>query len=138
MAQAVPYATSLSAAVSQDTVPEDRGAAGLWQTLRKLDTWASLMLITAHPDDEDGGMLTFESRGAGVRTIAAVSYPRRRRAERNVSGLVRCPRTPADAGIVTGRSVLRYRTIVDARRRLRILEDHRRGLRPVGQGTRAL
>lgn len=67
-AQAVPYATSISPAVSQDTVPEDRGAAGLWQTLRKLDTWASLMMITAHPDDEDGGMLTYESRGAGVRT----------------------------------------------------------------------
>jgi LmbE family N-acetylglucosaminyl deacetylase len=67
-AQAVPYATSITPAVSQDTVPEDRGAAGLWQTLRKLDTWASLMMITAHPDDEDGGMLTYESRGAGVRT----------------------------------------------------------------------
>ncbi len=68
MAQAVPYATTIAPAVSQDTVPEDRGAAGLWQTLRKLDTWASLMLITAHPDDEDGGMLTYQSRGAGVRT----------------------------------------------------------------------
>ncbi len=69
-AQAVPYATSITPAVSQDTLPEDRGAAGLWQTLRKLDTWASLMTIVAHPDDEDGGMLTYESRGAGVRTIA--------------------------------------------------------------------
>ena len=66
--QAVPYATTISPATSQETVPEDRGAAGLWQTLRKLDTWASLMMITAHPDDEDGGMLTYESRGAGVRT----------------------------------------------------------------------
>src|SRR5664279_1233429 len=48
-AQAVPYATSITPAVSQDTLPEDRGAAGLWQTLRKLDTWASLMTIVAHP-----------------------------------------------------------------------------------------
>jgi LmbE family N-acetylglucosaminyl deacetylase len=24
-------------------------------------------MITAHPDDEDGGMLTYESRGAGAR-----------------------------------------------------------------------
>ncbi|HVJ09172.1 MAG TPA: PIG-L family deacetylase [Acidisarcina sp.] len=67
-AQAVPYATTIRPATSQESVPEDRGAAGLWQTLRKLDTWASLMMITAHPDDEDGGMLTYESRGAGVRT----------------------------------------------------------------------
>ncbi len=46
----------------------ERGAAALWQDLQRLNTWASLMMITAHPDDEDGGMLTYESRGMGVRT----------------------------------------------------------------------
>ncbi|HWZ31990.1 MAG TPA: PIG-L family deacetylase [Bryobacteraceae bacterium] len=35
--------------------------------LRELQTRASLMLFTAHPDDEDGGMLTYESRGQGAR-----------------------------------------------------------------------
>jgi LmbE family N-acetylglucosaminyl deacetylase len=49
-------------------LPENRGAAGLYESLRRLDTTASLMMIVAHPDDEDGGMLTFESRGLGVRT----------------------------------------------------------------------
>lgn len=67
-AQAVPYSTSIAPAAAPESLPEDRGCAGLWQTLRKLETWASLMMITAHPDDEDGGMLTYESRGAGVRT----------------------------------------------------------------------
>jgi len=47
----------------------DRGAAGLWQLLLKLHTRASLIHITAHPDDEDGGMLTYESRGQGARVI---------------------------------------------------------------------
>ena len=47
----------------------DRGTAGLWQTLLKLHTRASLLMLTAHPDDEDGGMLTYQSRGQGVRTI---------------------------------------------------------------------
>lgn len=47
----------------------DRGASGLWQTLKKLHTRASLLHITAHPDDEDGGMLTYESRGQGVRAM---------------------------------------------------------------------
>ena len=37
------------------------------QLLRKLNTRASLMLIVAHPDDEDGGMLTYYSRGLGAR-----------------------------------------------------------------------
>jgi len=47
----------------------DRGAAGLWQTLLKLHTRASLLMLVAHPDDEDGGMLNYESRGQGARAI---------------------------------------------------------------------
>jgi LmbE family N-acetylglucosaminyl deacetylase len=49
-------------------LPFDRGSVGLSQTLKKLHTRASLAMITAHPDDEDGGMLTYESRGQGVDT----------------------------------------------------------------------
>ncbi len=48
-------------------LPIDQGARGLEQTLRKLNTRASLMFIVAHPDDEDGGMLTYCSRGLGAR-----------------------------------------------------------------------
>jgi LmbE family N-acetylglucosaminyl deacetylase len=49
-------------------LPENRGAAALYESLKHLDTTASLMMIVGHPDDEDGGMLTYESRGMGVRT----------------------------------------------------------------------
>lgn len=66
--QVTPWATQIAATPDSQTLPEDRGADGLWQTLRKLHTWASLMMITAHPDDEDGGMIALESRGAGART----------------------------------------------------------------------
>ena len=45
----------------------DRGAAGVWQKLRKLQTTASAMHTTAHPDDEHGGMLAMLSRGLGAR-----------------------------------------------------------------------
>jgi LmbE family N-acetylglucosaminyl deacetylase len=45
----------------------DRGASALWQSLEKLHTRASLMMVTAHPDDEDGGMLAYESRQQGAR-----------------------------------------------------------------------
>jgi LmbE family N-acetylglucosaminyl deacetylase len=38
----------------------------LRQLLIKLKTTARLMHTTAHPDDEDGGMLTYESRGKGA------------------------------------------------------------------------
>ena len=48
-------------------LPEDRGEAKLEQTLKRLGTTASIMMIVAHPDDEDGALLTYLSRGMGVR-----------------------------------------------------------------------
>ena len=50
-----------------DTLPINHGAPALEQLLRKLRTRESFMLIVAHPDDEDGGMLTYLSRGQGAR-----------------------------------------------------------------------
>jgi len=47
----------------------DTGVVGLKLTLRRLHTTARLMHTTAHPDDEDGGMLTLESRGRGVSAL---------------------------------------------------------------------
>jgi LmbE family N-acetylglucosaminyl deacetylase len=48
-------------------LPEDRGEAALAQALKRLGNTASLMMIVAHPDDEDGALLTYLSRGLGVR-----------------------------------------------------------------------
>jgi len=48
---------------------EDTGRAGLSQMLRRLGTTARLMQTTAHPDDEDGGTLTYESRGLGAHVL---------------------------------------------------------------------
>jgi LmbE family N-acetylglucosaminyl deacetylase len=67
-AQVTPWTTTYAPAVNDSPLPIDRGADGLAQTLNKLRTWGSLMMIVAHPDDEDGGMLAYESRGAGIRT----------------------------------------------------------------------
>lgn len=47
----------------------DRGAAGLSRLLGELQTRASILMVTAHPDDEDGGMLAYETRGQGARGI---------------------------------------------------------------------
>ena len=51
-----------------EPLPHDSGAAGVWQKIRKLQTTASLLHTTAHPDDEHGGMLAMMSRGQGART----------------------------------------------------------------------
>lgn len=52
----------------QIPLPEDRGAAGFSQSLKRLQTTASAMVVAAHPDDEDGPLLTLLARGRGVRT----------------------------------------------------------------------
>ncbi|MBN9662011.1 MAG: PIG-L family deacetylase [Acidobacteria bacterium] len=62
-----PYETEIRPSEVQHEIPVNRGSAALWQSLKKLHTRASLMMITAHPDDEDGGMLAYESRGEGAR-----------------------------------------------------------------------
>jgi len=50
-------------------LPQDKGMAGLRLELLRLGTTARLMQVVAHPDDEDGGMLTLEARGRGVNTL---------------------------------------------------------------------
>ncbi len=72
---AVVLTISVGAALAQrqsDTyatpIYPDRGAAGMSRLLRELQTRASVILFTAHPDDEDGAMLAYESRGVGART----------------------------------------------------------------------
>jgi LmbE family N-acetylglucosaminyl deacetylase len=65
-AQAPPE-TSFQPSTCATPLALDRGGVGLWQTLKRLRTRASILQITAHPDDEDGPMLTYQSRGQGTR-----------------------------------------------------------------------
>jgi LmbE family N-acetylglucosaminyl deacetylase len=52
-----------------DPLPQDTDTAGLQEMLVRLHTTAHLMQDVAHPDDEDGGMLTLESRGKGATVL---------------------------------------------------------------------
>ena len=63
-AQSTPKPTSPT-----DPLQQDIGAAGLQEMLLRLHTTARLMQTVAHPDDEDGGMLTLESRGRGATAL---------------------------------------------------------------------
>ncbi|HEV2396902.1 MAG TPA: PIG-L family deacetylase [Candidatus Sulfotelmatobacter sp.] len=51
------------------SIPQDEGVSGLRFELLRLGTTARLMQVVAHPDDEDGGLLTLEARGHGVSTL---------------------------------------------------------------------
>ena len=50
-------------------LPEDLGSIHLAQLLTKLKTTARIMQVVAHPDDEDGGLLTLEARGKGASVL---------------------------------------------------------------------
>src|SRR5437762_10446873 len=52
--------------LKKKSLPQDSGVLGLENMLRKLHTTARLLQTTAHPDDEDGGMLVYESRFKGA------------------------------------------------------------------------
>jgi LmbE family N-acetylglucosaminyl deacetylase len=54
---------------SPSALPQDEGTLGLRLSLRQLATTARLMQTVAHPDDEDGGMLTLEARGSGASVL---------------------------------------------------------------------
>ncbi len=56
------------APIPGEALHPDRGAAGAWHRIRKLATTASVLHVTAHPDDEHAGMLALASRGWGART----------------------------------------------------------------------
>src|SRR2546430_17434733 len=65
-----PIACALAGAVlcaAPEPLPQDAGAPGVWQKLLKLQTTASVMHTTAHPDDEHGGVLALLGRGRGAR-----------------------------------------------------------------------
>lgn len=64
---------SVSASLRLDTLAQvrpinDHGAMGLSQQLRRLSTTASVMMIGAHPDDEDSALLAYLARGENART----------------------------------------------------------------------
>lgn len=66
LAQA-PYKSAIAPSDVALDIPPNIGSPAVWQSIKKLHTRASLIMLTAHPDDEDGGMLTYESRGQGAR-----------------------------------------------------------------------
>ena len=70
---------------SAGPLPQDTGVLGLRQMLVRLRTTARLMHTAAHPDDEDGGMLTLESRGKGA-TVVQLTLNRGEGGQNKVGG----------------------------------------------------
>ena len=58
-----------ASAPAQQVPAANLGSDALVQMLARLRTTARLLHTTAHPDDDDGSMLVYESRGQGVETM---------------------------------------------------------------------
>ena len=109
-------------------MPRQDGASETWQKLLKLRTTASVMHITAHPDDEHGGVLAKLSRGDGAR-LALLTLNRGESGDNAIGpqlfdalGLIRTEE------LLDRRSPLRRRrAVLHHRRRLRLLEAARGG-----------
>ena len=119
-------------------LPEDRGFAALEQTLKRLGTTASVMMIVAHPDDEDGALLTYLSRGMGVRATL-FTLTRGEGGQNAMSadtydalGLIRTNE------LLEGRRVLRRKAALGHRGRLRLFKNPGRDLRALGTRPRPL
>ncbi|HXI31414.1 MAG TPA: PIG-L family deacetylase, partial [Vicinamibacterales bacterium] len=60
-------AAATTLVVAAPLPPQDTGATGAWQRILALQTTASALHTTAHPDDEHGGVLALLARRDGVR-----------------------------------------------------------------------
>lgn len=65
---ALVVAVSSPASAQLEPIPQDRGGNGLGLALRRIGVTPRVLYVTAHPDDENNGMLVRLSRGQGVRT----------------------------------------------------------------------
>ena len=138
---ATSLALGLTAAVpssAAEALPADRGAWGTWQKLLKLQTTASALHTTAHPDDEHGGVLTWISRGLGARV--ALMTLNRGESGANAIG----PELFDGLGLIRDRGAAGVEPLLRGRRpvlhdgsRLRLLEAARGSSRQMGEGERA-
>lgn len=62
------YASLRFDAAAQVRPVYDRGASGIIKSLDRLNTSASVLMIGAHPDDEDTALLAYLARGLNART----------------------------------------------------------------------
>ena len=54
-------------------ITDERGLVGLQLVLRKLAVTATVMHVTAHPDDENNSLLARQSHGQGLRVVLATA-----------------------------------------------------------------
>ena len=73
-------------------------ASEVWRALQRLQTTATVLHTVAHPDDENGALLTWLSRGQGVRTALYSTTRGEGGRKPHRSRIIRCTRHRPDRG----------------------------------------
>ncbi len=66
-------ASTLVIAGGKPQAANESGRTALGLALRRLNTAATLMMVTAHPDDENNALLAMAGKGLGVRAVLATA-----------------------------------------------------------------
>ena len=118
-------------------VDEEQGHVALGLALRHLANTGIYMMATAHPDDENNGLLVMLNRGLGYRTALATAT-RGNGGQNEIGpelfeplGVLRTEELAAHA------PVRRRRAVLHPRGRFRLHDRHRRDARSSGAGTRS-
>ncbi len=101
----------------------DYGALGLAQLLKRLNTTASVMMIGAHPDDEDSALIAYLARGESART-AYLSLTRGDGGQ-NIIGPESFSRRSSHRRTFAGKASRRSRTVLYTCLRLRLFKNAR-------------
>ena len=113
---------------------QERGAVALGEAVAGLDVTARVLMIGAHPDDEDTQLITWLARGAARRDGVSLADARRRRPEPDRQRARAAARHDPHRGAARGAAARRRTAVLHARVRLRLLQDGRRDVHALGEG----
>ena len=108
------------------------GRTALGLVLRQINSTGTFMMATAHPDDENNGVLALLSKGEGIRTTLVTATRGDGGAERDRVRALRCVGGAAHRGVAGGPSPRRGGTVFHPCRRLRVFLQPGRDVPEVG------
>ena len=113
---------------------QERGAVVLGEAVAGLDVTPRVLMIGAHPDDEDTQLLAWLARGRS-RNRLPLADPRRRRPEPHRQRTRRHARHDPHRGAARRAAHRRRAPVLYARLRLRLFEDRRGDVQALAEGS---
>ena len=113
---------------------QERGAAALGELVEGLGTTSRVLMIGAHPDDEDTQLIAYLAKARHIETAYLSLTPRRRRPESDRQRARSGARNDPHRRAARGAADRRRTSVLHARVRFRILENDRRDVPALAEG----